>query len=260
MKPRAVVARLEHLELVEALHVECERALPPVDLPLEGVATTEREPRRLERPDRAVLELDGRLDGVVDLTPGRKVRGRLRPRRSRRRGSARGRHVGREVAERARAGRVPIEAPHLRCRVAPVLQVAPAEVPDLAELTRVDQLPGESDCGNEAVVERTQVLHAGRLHAAPISKLSAASRPSGFSQTTCFPASAAASWARRGARSDRGCRRARSRDRRSGPPTASSSAQIRSASPPRPPPRRSGPRSRLAAAAAGAATSCTRSS
>src|SRR6059058_5881688 len=65
---RAVVAFEKDLQLVHALHVEAERAAGAVDLPLERVAPSERETRRLDRPDRAALELDGGLDRVVDLT------------------------------------------------------------------------------------------------------------------------------------------------------------------------------------------------
>jgi len=44
--------------------------LRPVDLPLERITTAEREPRRLDRADGAVLELDRGLDRVVDLPTG----------------------------------------------------------------------------------------------------------------------------------------------------------------------------------------------
>src|SRR5438477_11674624 len=64
---RAVLAVDEDLQLVHALHVEVERAAGAVDLPLKRVAPSEREARRLDRPDRAALELDGRLDRIVDL-------------------------------------------------------------------------------------------------------------------------------------------------------------------------------------------------
>jgi len=40
------------LQLVHALHVEVEGAAGAVDLPLERVAASERETRRLDRPDR----------------------------------------------------------------------------------------------------------------------------------------------------------------------------------------------------------------
>ena len=75
--------------------------------------------------------------------------------------------VRREVSERSRASLGAVEAPHLGVGVAPVLEVAPAEVTDLAELARVDQLPREAHGRDEAVVERAQVLHAGRRDTAP---------------------------------------------------------------------------------------------
>ena len=73
----------------------------------------------------------------------------------------------REVAERARAGLRAVEAPHLGVGVAPVLEVAPSEVADLAELAGVDQLACEPYGRHEAVVEGAQVLYAGRLDALP---------------------------------------------------------------------------------------------
>ena len=73
-----------------------------------------------------------------------------------------------EVAERARARLVRLEAPGVERRVvAPVLEVAAAEVPDLAELAGVDQLAGEAHGGHEAVVEAAQVLDAGGGDALP---------------------------------------------------------------------------------------------
>ena len=75
--------------------------------------------------------------------------------------------VGGEVAERARTCRGAVEPPHLGVRVAPVLEVAAAEVTDLAELPGVDQLAREANGRDEAVVERTQVLDAGCSHPTP---------------------------------------------------------------------------------------------
>src|SRR5436309_16027212 len=63
---RAVLAFEKDLQLVQAFHVEAERAVGAVDLPLKRIAPSEREARRLDRPDRAALELDSRLDRVVD--------------------------------------------------------------------------------------------------------------------------------------------------------------------------------------------------
>ena len=77
-------------------------------------------------------------------------------------------HVSAEVAERTGAGGRGIEAPRVQRRiVAPVLQVAAAEVADLAELAGLDDLAGESNSGDEAVVERAEVLDAGCLDPLP---------------------------------------------------------------------------------------------
>jgi len=58
--------------------------------------------------------------------------------------------VGAEVAERTRAGRGGVEAPGVERRVVtPVLEVATAEVADLAELARLDHLAGEPDGGTK---------------------------------------------------------------------------------------------------------------
>ena len=169
LKPRAVAVGAEHLQLVQALHVEGERSLRPVDLPLEGVAAAEREPRRLDRADGAVLELDRGLDRVVDLPPGQE---RLHePGDGRDLAVQEPRevdHVRAEVAERAGAGLVDVEAPRVERRVvAPVLEVAAAEVPDLAELAGLDHLPRQPNGRHEAVVEPAEVLHARRSDAAP---------------------------------------------------------------------------------------------
>src|SRR5205085_459233 len=62
-----VTVGAEHLQLVQPLHVERERALRAVDLPLQRVPASEREAGCLDRSDRAVFEGDGGLDRVVDL-------------------------------------------------------------------------------------------------------------------------------------------------------------------------------------------------
>ena len=166
---RAVAVGAEDLQLVQPLHVECERALRPVDLPLEGVAPAVGEARGLERADGAVRELDGGLDRVVDLAVRQE---RLRE----------ARHcldlaveeareiddVGHQVAESARAGFLGMEAPRVeRDVVAPVLQIAAAEVAYLAELAGLDHLARETDRRHKAIVERAHVLDAGRGDAAP---------------------------------------------------------------------------------------------
>ena len=140
----------------------------PVDLPLEGVSTPEREPGRLERADAAVPELDGRLDGVVHLPAGYE--------RAQKAAdhvdltdevASEVDHMSGEIAERSRACGPAVEAPDLLGGVPPVLQVAAAKVPDLPELARLDQLPCEADSRDEAVVERAHVLHAGRGDTTP---------------------------------------------------------------------------------------------
>ena len=72
-----------------------------------------------------------------------------------------------EVAERSGARGVPLEAPDGGVRVAPVLQITTAEVTELAELAGLDHLPGEAHRRDEAIVERTHVLHPGGGDAAP---------------------------------------------------------------------------------------------
>ena len=72
--------------------------------------------------------------------------------------------VRHQVAECARACGVGIEPPRVERRVvAPVLQVAAAEVADLPELAGVDHLARQPDRRDEPVVERAQVLHARRV-------------------------------------------------------------------------------------------------
>ena len=75
--------------------------------------------------------------------------------------------MGPEIPERSRAGFHAVEPPHLRVGITPVLQVAAAEVADLAELAGIDQLPRETDGRDEAVVERAQMLDAGCGHTPP---------------------------------------------------------------------------------------------
>ena len=99
--------------------------------------------------------------------------------------------MGGEITERPRASGIAIEAPDLLVGVAPVLQVAAAKVTEVAEVAGLDQLTGQADGRNEAVVEGAHVLHTGHCDASPDLVALVASRPSGFSQTTCLPASAA---------------------------------------------------------------------
>ena len=166
---RPVAVGPEDLKLVQPLHVERQRALGAVDLPLERVPPAEREPRCLDRPDGPALELDRGLERVVDA-PARQE-GADEPGDGRDLADEEPRQVddvGAEVAERAGPRLVRLEAPGVqRGIVAPVLEVAPAEVADLAELAGVDQLARQPHRRHEAVVEAAQVLDAGGRHALP---------------------------------------------------------------------------------------------
>ena len=68
------------LQLVQSLEVEDERALRAVDLPAECVLPPSREPRRLDRSDRAAGEAHDCLERVVDFAPGEERAGRGRHR------------------------------------------------------------------------------------------------------------------------------------------------------------------------------------
>src|SRR5207249_8300978 len=164
-----VLAVEKDLQLVQALHVEVERAAGAVDLPLKCVAPPEREARRLDRPDRAALELDSRLDRVVDLATAHECLDDARDRTEFADEVARQvDDVRTEIAERAGSRLVRIEAPRVERRVvAPVLQVTAAEVAELSECALLDQFPREPYRGDEAIVEPAQVLDAGRGDAAP---------------------------------------------------------------------------------------------
>ena len=122
-----------------------------------------RKPRRLERADRAVLERDRGLDGVVDLTAGdERVREALHRGRLAVQVAREVDDVRHQVAERSGAGLRGMEAPRVERRVvAPVLQVARAKVADLTQLARLDHLPGKPHRRDEPVVERAHVLDAG---------------------------------------------------------------------------------------------------
>src|SRR5919108_1617487 len=73
-----------------------------------------------------------------------------------------------EVADRARAGLRAIEPPDALVRLpAPRLEVARAEVDDVAELAAVDELPCEPNGRHEPVVEATHVLDLRPLGLAP---------------------------------------------------------------------------------------------
>src|SRR6266542_3951567 len=166
---RAVLAVEKDLQLVHALHVEVERAEGAVDLPLKRVAPSEREARRLDRADRAALELDGRLDRVVDPAPAHERLHEAGNRAELADEVAREvDYVRAEIAERTGARLIGIEAPRVERRVvAPVLQVTAAEMAELAECAVVDQLAREAYRRDEAIVEPAQMLDPGRRDAAP---------------------------------------------------------------------------------------------
>ena len=106
-------------------------------------------------PTAPPSKLDHGLEGVVHLAARHERRERRRDRGDLADEVARQvDHVRAEVTERARARLVAAEAPGVGGRRAPVLEVAAAEVVDLAELARLDQLPGEPHRRHEAVVER----------------------------------------------------------------------------------------------------------
>src|SRR5215212_262482 len=74
----------------------------------------------------------------------------------------------REIADRARPRLRLVEAPELLVGgLAPALQVVGAEVANLAQLARLDDLAREPHGGDEAVVERAHVPDAGRGDALP---------------------------------------------------------------------------------------------
>jgi hypothetical protein len=125
--------------------------------------------RRLDRSDRARVELHRRLDGVVNPSlrdegsNQRRDRGDLTHQVAGQVDDVRG-----EIPDRSRAGLLGIEAPAVaRGVVAPVLQVAGPEVTDLAQLAGLDQLARQAHGRYEARVEAAHVLDAGLRHRAP---------------------------------------------------------------------------------------------
>ena len=129
----------------------------------------ERESCRLDRADRAAVELDDRFDRVVDLSPWDEClheTGEGRDLADEETGEVD--DVRREVADCAAACVLGAEAPGVEARIlGPVLEVARSEVADLPELAALDQLAGEPDRRHEAVVEAAEVLDPGRRHARP---------------------------------------------------------------------------------------------
>src|SRR5262249_47550794 len=131
--------------------------------------SSERQPRRLDRPDGPAFELDDRLDGIVDVAAGNK---RLDQRAYRRdladEKAAEVDGVRGEISERARARVRGMKTPGVEHRVtAPVLEVTGAEMADLAELTRPDQVAREPQRRHEAVVETAEMNDARSGDIAP---------------------------------------------------------------------------------------------
>ncbi len=169
------VADRHQLQLVLALLVEEQRPARAVDLDHELVLAPGRDAAALERADRAVAEGDRRGEGVIDVD---RAAGPLADE-----GGEAGGDGGRladevtrevddvraEIAERAGTGLLRVEPPARgRLRVdEPRLQVAGAEVADLAKRAVCDQLPRELDGREEAVVEAGHVDDAGALDRRP---------------------------------------------------------------------------------------------
>src|SRR5712691_1765726 len=73
-----------------------------------------------------------------------------------------------EIADRARAGLRSVEAPDRFVGVpAPRLEIAGAEMHDVAELARLDQLSRQPHCWDEPVVEPAHVVDARSLRLRP---------------------------------------------------------------------------------------------
>jgi hypothetical protein len=169
-RPRRVDA-----QLVEPLDVEGDGALRAVDLEREPVAPPVAEARRRDRPGGAALEVDQRLERVVDghraaralRDDGAHPSGNLGDLADQEPGEIDG--VRAEVPERARARLLAVEPPDVR-RLGvrePVLQVRAAEAVHRADLAAADQLPREAHGRDEAVVEAGHVDDAGLLGRAP---------------------------------------------------------------------------------------------
>ena len=150
-------------------------------------------------------------------------------------------------------GGVGVEAPRVERRVvAPVLEVAAAEVPHLAELAGLDHLAREPHGRDEAVVERAHVLDArgGDLLPDLVALVGVAAERL-LAHDVLARRRRPRSSARRGASSARRCRTARSARRRRGRASRSSRTPSRSGAPPRRPPPRCGRRSRSARGSSG---------
>ena len=215
---------VEELEHVVVLEVERQGAGRAAELDPERVLAPEREPGRLERADRAAVEAGQERRGVVDGDLAtRRVGGglavaaetgsfaaqRARPDEGlQQRGDAGDRLAGEplggvddvraDVAQCAGAGVLGLQPPgHRRVLVGqPVLQVLGADLADRAEAAGVDQLLGQAS-GRAYVgrCSRTWPARRGRRPrsaAAAICSASATVLASGFSHSTCLPASSAA--------------------------------------------------------------------
>ena len=157
--------RVRHVELVQPLDVERGRALGPVDLERVRVDAAAGEARGFERPGDAVLELDRGDEVVVHFPPGHDCANRGRDRRDLADEVPREvDDVRAEITEGAGPCLSGIEPPGALVRIpAPRLEVARAEVDDVAELARVQELADEAHGGHEAVVEAAHVHDAGLL-------------------------------------------------------------------------------------------------
>jgi len=145
------------LQLVDPLELEAQRPARPVDLEGQRVLAPEAEARRLERPDRAALELDERLEGIVD---GDLAAGALGDERPRQRADRRDLadevpaevdDVRAEVAERSGARLVLLEA---RASNEPALALYRSAGFFVTDVRRAYY----SDNGEDAVVMRLELL------------------------------------------------------------------------------------------------------
>ncbi len=162
-------------ELVEAFHMEGDRAFGPVDFDPAAKVMGTGHPRCLERGGRTVLEL-GRADEGVVVDVGDLARSVTAP------GLGQGADpfdlpdqeaclvdvVRAEVTERAQAGFRAAEAPReLRVRRQHIQQKTGAVVADLAEFACVDHLPCQLERGDRAVRESAEMVDSGLGHALP---------------------------------------------------------------------------------------------
>src|SRR5262249_58518342 len=158
------------LKLVEALDVERDRPLRAVDLEGVVVDPAARQTRRLEGADCAALELDRRHEVVVDRT-ARNNRAHKRRDGGDLADEIPGEvdDVRAEVADRTGPRLGAVEAPDAFVGLpAPALQVRGAEVDDVADPARLDDLARPAHRRDEAVVEGAHVLDARPLDLDPL--------------------------------------------------------------------------------------------